>query len=160
MNPVFRKAYAEDFAPVQMLIFKSALVLQAQHYQVQEIKAALELVVGIEELISAGSFFVAQDKGKIIGCGGWAIDAFDYRKAEVRGFFVDPDFVRKGIATQILVKCENECLLRGIVALQLTATLSGEPFYKKCGFSEFQRFKQNLSNGETFELIEMIKILS
>lgn len=55
--------------------------------------------------------------------------------------------------------CENECLHRGVEILYLTATLSGEPFYKKCGFSEIERFKQNLSNGETFKLVKMVKVI-
>lgn len=157
MNPDLRVACEDDFTHIQTLISKSARVLQAQYYQASEIETALELVSGIEELISAGNFLVVQYKSKIIGCGGWVIDVSDQKKAEIRGFFVDPDFARRGIATQLFITCENECLLRGITTLYLTATLSGEPFYKNVGFSEFQRFKQDLSNRGTFELIKMIK---
>jgi N-acetylglutamate synthase-like GNAT family acetyltransferase len=160
MNPGFRIACVEDFTYIQTLISKSARVLQAQYYQASEIETALELISGIEELISVGSFLVALYKNQIIGCGGWIIDVADQQKAEIRGFFVDPDFSRRGIATQLLITCENECLLRNVTTLYLTATLSGEPFYKKCGFSEFQRFKQDLSNGETFELVKMAKKLT
>ncbi|OYV19910.1 MAG: hypothetical protein CG439_698, partial [Methylococcaceae bacterium NSP1-2] len=31
--------------------------------------------------------------------------------------------------------------------------------YKKCGFSEQARIQQDLSNGETFELVKMAKQL-
>ncbi|NOU22706.1 MAG: GNAT family N-acetyltransferase [Methyloglobulus sp.] len=79
------------------------------------------------------------------------------QKAEIRAFFVHPDFARKGVATHILGACENECLRRGIKSLYLTATLAGEPFYKKKDFSGFHRFNQILSNGETFELVKMAK---
>jgi N-acetylglutamate synthase-like GNAT family acetyltransferase len=117
----------------------------------------LELVSGIEELIAAGSFLVAEYENKIIGCGGWAIDISESQKAEIRGFFVHPDYARRGVAKLLLTTCENECLHKGIQTLYLTATLSGEPFYKKCGFSEFGRFRQGLSNGESFELVKMAK---
>jgi len=157
MNPNIYEASLENFAHIQALISKSARILQSQYYKKSEIETALELVSGIEELIAAGSFFVAEYEKNIIGCGGWAIDVSEPLKAEVRGFFVHPDFARRGVATQLLVTCENECSRRGIEILYLTATLSGEPFYKKCGFSEFERFKQVLSDSETFELVKMAK---
>ena len=157
MNLSIYEASLEDFPHTQVLISKSVRKLQAQYYKKSEIETALELVSGIEELIAAGSFLLAGYEKKIIGCGGWAIDVSEPQKAEIRGFFVHPDFARRGVATHLLIACENECLRRGIVDLYLTATLSGEPFYKKCGFSECERFKQDLSNGETFELVKMVK---
>jgi len=157
MNPRIYEADMENFAHIQALISKSARILQSQYYKKSEIETALELVNGLEELITAGSFLVAEYEKKIIGCGGWSIDVPNPQKAEIRGFFVHPDFARRGVATLLLNTCENKCLQKGIRALYLTATLSGEPFYKKCGFSEFGRFKQDLSNGESFELIKMEK---
>jgi N-acetylglutamate synthase-like GNAT family acetyltransferase len=157
MNPSIYKASLENFSHIQALISKSARLLQSQYYKKSEIETALELVSGIEELIAAGSFLVAEYENKIIGCGGWAIDISESQKAEIRGFFVHPDYARRGVAKLLLTTCENECLHKGIQTLYLTATLSGEPFYKKCGFSEFGRFRQGLSNGESFELVKMAK---
>jgi N-acetylglutamate synthase-like GNAT family acetyltransferase len=160
MSPNIRQASLQDFAHLQALISKSAQILQAQYYKQSEIETALELVCGIEELIISGNFLVAKHEKRIIGCGGWAIDVSEPQKAELRSFFVHPDFARKGVATQLFTACENECLHKGIETLYLTATLSGEPFYQKCGFSEIERFKHNLSNEETFELVKMIKVIS
>jgi N-acetylglutamate synthase-like GNAT family acetyltransferase len=157
MNPSIYKASLENFSHIQALISKSARILQSQYYKKSEIETALELVSGIEELIAAGSFLVAEYENKIIGCGGWAIDISESQKAEIRGFFVHPDYARRGVAKLLLTTCENECFHKGIQTLYLTATLSGEPFYKKCGFSEFGRFRQGLSNGESFELVKMAK---
>lgn len=158
MHPDIHKACSENFANIRSLMFKSARILQSQYYKKSEIETALELVSGTEELIAAGSFLIAEYEKQIIGCGGWAMDASE-PKAEIRGFFVHPDFARRGVATQLLITCENECLRRDIRRLYLTATLSGEPFYKKSGFSELERFKQDLSNGGTFELIKMVKAI-
>jgi N-acetylglutamate synthase-like GNAT family acetyltransferase len=157
MNPSIHEANLENFAHILALISKSARVLQSQYYKQAEIETALELVNGIEELIIASSFLVAECKKKIIGCGGWAINVSEPTKAEIRGFFVHPDFARRGVARLLLATCENKCLQKGIQDLYLTATLSGEPFYKKCGFSEVVRFKQGLSNGESFEMVKMVK---
>ncbi len=158
MNISIREACLKDFPNIHAMIFKSARILQAQYYKRSEIETALELVNGIEELIAANSFLVAEHEQKIIGCGGWMVDVSEPQKANIRGFFVHPDFVRKGIATHILIECENKCLHKGIGALYLIATLSGEPFYKKRGFFELERFKQDLSNGGSFELVKMVKV--
>lgn len=101
MSPNIRQASLQDFAHLQALISKSARILQAQYYKQSEIETALELVCGIEELIISGNFLVAKHEKRIIGCGGWAIDVSEPQKAELRSFFVHPDFARKGVATQL-----------------------------------------------------------
>jgi len=108
MNPRIYEANLENFAHIRSLISKSARILQSQYYKQAEIETAMELVSGIEELIAAGSFLVAEYEKKIIGCGGWAIDVSDPQKAEIRGFFVHPDFARRGVATLLLSTCENK----------------------------------------------------
>ena len=158
-KPIIYAASLKNLAHINALISKSARILQAQYYKKSEIETALELVSGIEKLIAASSFYVVEYEKKIIACGGWAMDVSEPQHAEIRGFFVHPDFARRGIATRLFIVCENECIRRGVAALYLTATLSGEPFYKKCGFSERARIQQDLSNGETFELVKMEKQL-
>ncbi|MDD5460982.1 MAG: hypothetical protein PHG00_05030 [Methylococcales bacterium] len=74
MNARIYPANLKNFTHIQALISKSARMLQSQYYKQSEIETALELVSGIEELIAAGSFLVAEYEKKIIGCGGWAID--------------------------------------------------------------------------------------
>lgn len=159
MSPHVYQTGLENLAHIQALVVESARILQLPYYKKSEIETALELVNGIEDLINAGSFFVAEYENKIIGCGGWAIDVSDLRQAEISGFFVHPDFARKGVATRLLATCEEHCLKKGVQVLYLTATLSGEPFYRKCGYSELERFNQGLSNGESFELVKMAKVL-
>ncbi|MDD5273798.1 MAG: GNAT family N-acetyltransferase [Methylovulum sp.] len=149
------KASLGDVAIIWELIALSAQTLQAQYYTHSEIEAALELVKGIEELIAAGSFLIVSYEEVIIACGGWTIDSANPRQAELRGFFVHPEFARKGVATQLLHSCTDECLRSGVETLYLTATLSGEPFYQKQGFSEQSRYQQLLSNGESFTLVTM-----
>lgn len=148
-----------DCAYIKTFIPHSARVLQAPYYPKQAIESALELIRGIDELISLNCFLVAEHQRQIIGCGGWSIDAQVSSRAEVRGFFVDPNFARKGVATCLLLACEHECKSRGVEILHLTATLAGEAFYKKYGFTESSKLKHRLSNGEHFELIEMKKRL-
>src|SRR6478752_1535481 len=109
-----RKASAHDLLCIDKLIRRSARVLQLQYYGESEIEAALELVKGIDELIDANSYFVAESKMAIVGCGGFYIDLPEPKKAEIRAFFVSPEFARQGIAAQILACCETHCRKIGV----------------------------------------------
>lgn len=157
MNLSIRTAKLEDLESIQELIYKSARALQIEYYKQSEIEVALELVNGIEALIDSGNYFVAENENVIVGCGGVSLNLAEPKKSEIRGFFVAPEFSRKGIASKILAYCEAYCLQIGVKFLFLTSTLSGEPFYKKFGFIQTERFNQNLSNGHFFKLVKMEK---
>lgn len=157
MNLNIRKATPQDFSTINKLIHKSVRKLQAPYYQESEIETALELINGIETLIARNSYFVVENLSVIIGCGGYFLRPPESKEAEIRAFFVTPEFSRQEIAAKILLSCETDCSNIGIESLHLTSTLSGEPFYKKHGFIEIERFKQCLSNGQFFELVKMAK---
>lgn len=159
MNQVVRKAEIYEFEEINFLIKHSARTIQSKYYEKSNVESALELISGITELIESGNLFVIEFENQLIACGGICPDKAESQKAEIRSFFVHPNFARKGLATSLLKACEKSCLSMGIKSVCLTATLAGEPFYKKCGFMELQRFQQSLSNGQTFELVKMQKEL-
>lgn len=147
----------QDVPAIQTLMTASAQTLQAPYYPKPVIATALELIGGLEELITTGRFFIAKPETAIIACGGWVQDSAYPEQAEIRSFFVHPEFARQGIATQFLNRCERDCARHGIKTLYLTATLAGEPFYRQRGFSECKRYSHILSNGAAFELVKMVK---
>ncbi|HWV16098.1 MAG TPA: GNAT family N-acetyltransferase [Cellvibrio sp.] len=159
MNQLVRKANMQDLQHINDLIKQSARIIQVQFYTEPLVETALELVSNIETLIQSGEFFVIECENRVIACGGVRPCEIEPHKAEIKGFFVHPEFARKGIATELLRVCEEKSLSAGVKFLYLTATLSGEPFYKKCGFAELQRLQQPLSSGETFALVKMHKKL-
>lgn len=159
MNLTIRTATLEDFESIQAVINRSTRELQCGFYEESEIEAALELIRGIDLLIQSGGYFVAENDKVIAGCGGVSFSLDEKKRAEIRGFFVAPEFARKGVASRILNCCEAYCLEREVTSLYLASTLSGEPFYEKLGFIESERFDQPLSNGQSFELVKMKKRL-
>jgi N-acetylglutamate synthase-like GNAT family acetyltransferase len=160
MSHIVRKADKHEFEKVDSLIKHSARSIQVLFYSESSVDAALELVSNIVELIEAGNLFVVECEFQIIACGGFSVCEIEPLQAEIKSFFVHPDFVRKGIATKLLEACENKCLHIGIKTISLMATLASEPFYRSRGFSELKRVQQSLSNGEFFELIKMQKNIS
>ena len=163
---------------IKQLIADSARQLSREHYDDTQIEAAIATVFGVDtDLIEDGTYFVAEESGTLVGCGGWSKrktlfggDQYSSRDAgyldpksepaKIRAFFIHPDHARKGIARAILSRCESEARAKGFRALELMATLPGIEFYKSCGFKEIGNFDLDLTSGIKLELVPMRKELT
>ena len=134
---------------------------------------ASHAVMGLDTtLIADRTYFVVEDDGVIVGCGGWSrrntLYGGDHSAgrnaalldpktdaARVRAMYTDPAHVRRGIGRMILDLCEAAATREGFTRLQLAATLSGEPLYRRYGFVESERFEDN-----GVPLVRMEKTLS
>ena len=68
-----RKAYTADIPAIEKLIDASVRGLQAQDYTPEQIDAALRTVFTVDtQLIEDGTYFVVEQDGEMIGCGGWS----------------------------------------------------------------------------------------
>jgi GNAT superfamily N-acetyltransferase len=160
---------------IKQLIAESARHLSRQHYSDKQIEAAIATVFGVDtDLIEDGTYFVAEEAGVLVGCGGWSKrktlfggDQYSARDtgcldpasefAKIRAFFIHPDHARKGIARAILMRCEAEARAEGFRGLELMATLPGIEFYKACGFVPAGNFDLELVEGVKLELMPMRK---
>lgn len=160
---------------MQQLIADSARHLSREHYSDSQIETAIATVFGVDtDLIQDGTYFVAEESGVLVGCGGWSKrktlfggDQFTSRDAtyldpatepaKIRAFFIHPDHARKGIARAILSRCEDEARAAGFQALELMATLPGIEFYKSCGFVPTGDFDLDLTADVKLELVPMRK---
>jgi GNAT superfamily N-acetyltransferase len=173
-----RLARKEDASAIEMLIRISARVLQSSHYSEPQIDGAIESVFCIDhQLLSDHTYFVAEHKGEIVGCGGWSerktLFGGDAMKKKIdteldpkrdsakirRAFFVHPGWARRGIGRAILQRCEKAIRLAGFRSVELVATLTGVPFYGACSYSQGERFEIPLPNGLTPPVVRMIKQL-
>jgi len=174
---IIRRAKMEERDAIKRLIAESARHLSREHYSDKQIEAAIVTVFGVDtDLIEDGTYFVAEDAGAMVGCGGWSKrktlfggDQYSSRDAgyldpasepaKIRAFFIHPDHARKGIARAILSRCEDEARAQGFRALELMATLPGIEFYKFCGFVPAGTFDLDLVDGVKLELMPMRKEL-
>ena len=172
-----RLARGQDAPAIEMLIRVSARVLQSSHYSEGQIDGAIGSVFGVDhQLILDRTYFLAEHNGQIIGCGGWSKrktlfggDAMktgadmelDPRRdsARIRAFFVHPAWARCGIGRAILERCEKAIQLAGFRCVELVATLTGEPFYRACNYSQGERFEVPLANGLWLPVVRMVKQL-
>ena len=132
---------------LQDLIARSARGLSTADYRPEQVEGALQGAFGVDsQLIQDGTYFVVEDAGVIVACGGWSfrktLFGGDQRRerdageldprsdpAKIRAFFVDPAHARRGIGTLLLEKCEAEARLRGFSRVELMSTLPGIRLY-------------------------------
>jgi N-acetylglutamate synthase-like GNAT family acetyltransferase len=177
-----RLATVGDVDDVRELIRRSMWGLGAADYTRAQVRSLLSHVMGVDtQLVRDGTYFVVTDgeanDARIVGCGGWSCrrllyggDAYkgagaDERldpsrdAARIRAFFIDPDFARRGIARLLLDLCERAAAHAGFAQLELSATRTGEHFYRACGFEVVERIETTLPGGVTVQLARMTRAI-
>jgi GNAT superfamily N-acetyltransferase len=61
--------------------------------------------------------------------------------ARVRAMYTHPAHIRRGVGGLILDLCAAAAAKEGFTRLELVATMSGEPLYRKHGYLERERFE-------------------
>jgi len=176
MEFVIRAAQASEITTLSALIAASARGLSRDDYSDEQIEAAVSAIFGVDsELVSDGTYFVAEAGGELIGCGGWSrrrtlfggdqaasreageLDP-DRDPAKIRAFFVHPDWARRGVGRAVLERCETEAQEAGFRALELMATLPGLRFYRAMGYETCEEILYP-AGGTVLKFIRMRKQL-
>jgi len=171
-----RLARMEDVPALAVLIPLSVRALQAAYYSPAEMEAALDnAIFGVDrQLIRDGTYFVAEQNGVIIGCGGWSRrssmcggdrdrkgeDALlDPQKnpARIRAFFTHPKWARRGIGRSIMTACERAVIAAKFSRIEIVATLAGEPLYASFGYQVVERYGLPMANDMTLPVVRMTK---
>jgi GNAT superfamily N-acetyltransferase len=172
-----RLAGPRDIAVLTPLIERSARALSEGYYTRRQIDAAIRHVFGVDtRLVEDGTYFLAQDRTRPVGCGGWsrrrtlyggdqrpvgtaewldpAVDA-----ARIRASFVAPEAARRGIGRRLLEACAEAAGRAGFTRLALMATLPGVPLYSACGFVPVEPVIDVLPDGTPIQFIRMERSL-
>jgi N-acetylglutamate synthase-like GNAT family acetyltransferase len=175
--PTLRKAAHADIPALNALIARSARGLSAADYRAEQIEGALRGAFGVDsQLLADETYFVAEDAGQIVGCGGWSFRATLFggdshagrdastldpktQAAKIRAFFVDPDNARRGIGSLLLDRCEQEARAHGYARVELMATLPGVKLYAARGYVGGTQVQVDVGSGEIIEFIPMHKNL-
>lgn len=172
-----RVATTEDMAEIRGVINASVRGLQARDYSAAQIEAALATVFTIDSrLIADGTYFVAlTESGEMAGCGGWSKRKTLYGgdnqvekivpelldpavdRAKVRAIFVHPRFARMGLGSLILEASEGAALAAGFKRFEMGSTLTGVALYSLKGYVEVDRVAVPVGQGETIEVVRMVK---
>ena len=171
MNP--RLATPSDVAALRRLIDISARGLSAGYYSAEQIEAAVTHVFGVDsQLIADGTYFVIDGPDEPAAAGGWSARRTLYggdqmkgsadslldpstEAARIRAFFVHPKWARQGLARRVYAACESAARDAGFGALELMATMPGEPFYATLGFEVVERVVVPLPGGVDVPFVRM-----
>ena len=156
--PFTHRLATEDDLPAIRALMDLAI---AGHLKAFLDPAQVELsksIMGLDtQLIADRTYFLVEEEGRLAGCGGWSRRAtlyggdhstsqrnaalLDMSKdaARIRAMYTHPDFARRGVGRLILQICENAAREAGFKAVELMATMSGEPLYRACGYHDIQR---------------------
>lgn len=175
---LIRKATVADIPALERLIPESARGLSVDYYTAEQIEGAIARVFGVDsQLIADETYFVAEVHGAIVGCGGWSkrktLYGGDQMKApgedplldpqtdpaRIRAFFIHPTWARRGIGGQIIGVCEQAAREAGFRAIEIIATLPGEPLYARFGYEATERFDIPLADGIALPLTRMRKAI-
>ena len=170
---VLRVALPGDAAAIVELQQRSLRTLSRGFYHESQVESFMRYVPTLEEhLLDDGTYFVAEQAGRIVGCGGWSRRVPAYRSAatvpradiptlpKVRAMYVHPDVARQGIGRALLQHIEREIARHGYDEAGLDATLPGEPLYRACGYRPLARTEVVLPNGMRLPAVSMHKRLA
>jgi GNAT superfamily N-acetyltransferase len=171
-----RLARLDDVEALHQLIAVSVRGLMPQAYTAAELEAALGNWLGLDtQLIVDETYFVVETaESKMVGCGGWSKRKTPYGSdhranredtlldpakdaAKIRAFFVHPDRARRGIGKLLLEASEAAALGAGFRRLEMGATLTGIPLYRRFGYKEEDRVALPLGDGNVLEIVKMTK---
>ena len=177
MAIVLRKATFDDVPTLTALIGRSARELSTADYRPAQVEGALRGAFGVDsQLLKDETYFVAEEDGNILGCGGWSFSSTLFggdaraerdpsmldpltQPAKIRAFFVDPAQARRGIGSLLLRRCEQEAKAHGFSSAELMATLPGMKLYAARGYVGVARVPYPVGAGESIEFLPMVKTL-
>jgi len=188
-NPAFshRIATARDIPAIEKLMALAIEQNMAEFLTAKQVEAAAE-TMGVDQLlVRDGTYFVIetlhQGETVLVGCGGWGKRKTLYggdhsagrddslsdpayslsdpalHAARIRAMYTHPDWVRLGIGTLLLALGEAAAKAAGFSAIELGATVAGEPLYLARGYKEISREQLTAANGADSLVITMSKPL-
>lgn len=172
---MIRKAVRDDVPAIERLMRASIAGLGGPFYDPREVaSAAQHITIPDQQLIDDGTFFVVEEAGEIVACGGWSKRRKLYTgslaqaglaglldpavdPARIRAMFVDPAFARRGLGRLILESSEEDARRSGFHSFELMATLPGVPLYRACGYVEVEPATLDLPDGMQLGAVRMRK---
>jgi GNAT superfamily N-acetyltransferase len=171
-----RRAAPDDEPAIARLMDRAIRELQKTFLSEAEIEASADIMGLDGQLIADGTYFVVEEAGALIGCGGWSRRATLYGgahtagrdasvldpatdPARVRAMYTDPDHARRGVGRLILNACETAARAEGFKEAALVATLSGHPLYLACGYEVVEETMAPTRSGLDIPVRHMRKSL-
>lgn len=150
-----RRFKEEEAKEVSDLIRNTIRISNTKDYplELMELLIETETPEHVLERASWTHFYVAEDEGRIVGCG--AIGPFWGKEDESGLFtiFVHPEYQGKGVGRAIIETLEKDEYFLRAKRIEIPASITGVPFYLKMGY----HFKNGIKEPDDEHLIRMEK---
>jgi len=177
LDVTHRLATMDDLPVLRELMTLAIRHLVGAYLDAARLEASFEIMGVDTQLIADGTYFAVEDGERIVGCGGWSRRATlfggdhsagrDTRSldpavepARIRAMYTHPDHARRGIGRLVLSLCEAAAAREGFRALELVATVAGEPLYAACGYALVERIEVPTSRGVFVPCARMRKAIA
>ena len=127
---MIRLGMPADLAAVRD-VYRSASLFN-ERYRDQLLSHPEYLILGPEGL-AEGRTYVAEENGAIVGFATWA-EAED--AVELEDLFVDPAWMRRGIASALVSRIVEVLRAQGAERLEVSANPDALGFYRAAGFTD------------------------
>ena len=173
MGLTVRPATENDLPVLGPLIDAAIDELQKGFLDHDQIKASHQIMGVDHQLVEDETYYVVEDDGRIVGCGGWSRRETLYgaehsagrssrlldprtEPARIRAMYTHPSFARRGVGRLVLAACTDAAAAAGFARLSLMATLAGVPLYTAAGFTAVEDVVDS-PDGVPIPLVRMIK---
>ena len=150
-----RRFKEEEAKEVSDLIRNTIRISNTKDYPLELMNLLIETETPehVLERASWTHFYVAEDEGRIVGCG--AIGPFWGKEDESGLFtiFVHPEYQGKGVGRAIIETLEKDEYFLRAKRIEIPASITGVPFYLKMGY----HFKNGIKEPDDEHLIRMEK---
>lgn len=174
-EPVLRRATPADIPAIDAMHFLSVQALGAADYTPEELEAFISHGTYDPAMVHAGTYYVVVAGTQVIASGGWSREmphmdgaaagdaAQDFTlsptSAKIRSIFVHPGHARRGLGSRLVRHAEDEARAAGFCLLELWASLTGVPLYRRLGYQEIRRLAIPGGNGASVPALHMAKLL-
>ncbi len=172
-----RIARIEDLEALRALMTRAIERLQEDFLTTEQVRASHKVMGLDSQLVKDGTYFIIEEDGILVGCGGWSWRATLYGgddsvvaraparldpacdAAKVRAMYTNPDFARRGIGRLVLNLCEEAARNAGFNRVELMGTMAGVPLYTACGYRPVEAIESAAIDGIRVPLLRMEKAL-
>jgi N-acetylglutamate synthase-like GNAT family acetyltransferase len=161
-----RVANDNDRAEIETLLSRSYPALMKESYPPDVLQAALPLMTRANpELLSSGSFYVAEKSGAIVACGGWTFNAPGSQSLvdgliHARHFAVDPELAYHGLGRLLFNRCVADAAAKGATTIQAFSSLNAERFYRRMGLRTIEYSQIPVTGNVHFPIVVMEGIIA
>ena len=157
---LIRPSTKADMAAVDALLARTYPKLLKADYPPSVLVTALPIISRARpELLTCGTYYVAEEDETVLGAGGWTADRKVQGRGHIRHVVTDDRALRRGIGRALMQRSFQDARAQGMVTMECWATLTAEPFYQAVGFVTVGPMDVQLAGGISFPSIRMMRDL-